>query len=1005
MARVSLKMRAFFTLIFVFVLHLSGLGATVRSVASGRWSASETWEGGHVPAAGDVVQIRAWHEIVYDLASDAPIRMVQVGGTLRFARDKDTLLCAGLIKIQPGDDLSEEGFDCHGTTRIAPGQQEPVLEVGSANEPIPAAHRATIRLTYIEGMNRESCPALVCCGGRMELHGAPLSRSWVKLGADATRGSSEIAFQEPVSGWRVGDRVLLPTTEMSEFYQEKDGRRVIGTLADDTESEVGEIAAISEQGLVLKEPLKFKHQAQDKFRGEVANLSRNVVIESADPQGVRGHTMFHRNSAGSISYAEFRHLGKKGVLGRYPLHFHLCGDTMRGTSIVGVSIWDSENRWLTIHGTNYLVVRDCVGYQSIGHGFFFEDGTEVDNVLDGNLAVQALTGAPLPQQNLPFDPNDGSGFWWANCRNSFTHNVAVECGKHGYRFQMLKDATFNPELLVRQPDGMTRRVDVRTLPFIRFEANEAHSQRRFGFNLGGFHAQTTSEDLDRDGNVIDRVAYLSGDVQGVGPDFHHPFRIKDYLVWRSQWGFHSGAPNVQIDGFIANDVNYAEWRTNIAGHDYNRVQLTNIHVSSFLNNWGENASRANQLRYLDPVDDAPPLTVITGWQWLGPERVKVHGIAVDNEAVQSVLVNGKTAALKAGLVTEWEEELEAPGGKVEVVARAVDAKENREIRPHVLRLSRDRPDGGTLLPPPPEQVPPPTAKPAMAMMKMAPGGTAFSQPLPARPSGEVLAPWPQWDGQETVAQYALRTGLAATKTLDLGGEKLELVLVPSGSFLMGATPGEDGAAADEQPQHWVALSPFYLGKFEVTQAQYEKVMGANPSHFRGRDLPVEQVSWEEARQFTTKAGQNLRLPTEAEWEFACRAGTITPFASGADDAALDRLAWYGGGAGSGYHGVSSTTAVGRKEANAFGLHDMHGNVYEWCADWYDAHSYAHSPVLNPTGPATGVDRVLRGGSWETAAALCRSANRNGFSPRSHGYVLGFRVALPLSEPAPPAPRP
>ena len=100
--------------------------------------------------------------------------------------------------------------------------------------------------------------------------------------------------------------------------------------------------------------------------------------------------MYHRGSAGSISYAEFRHLGKEGMLGRYSLHFHLCGDTMRGSSVIGASIWDSGNRWLTIHGTNYLVVRDCVGYRSIGHGFFLEDGTEVYNVLDRNLAVQAL---------------------------------------------------------------------------------------------------------------------------------------------------------------------------------------------------------------------------------------------------------------------------------------------------------------------------------------------------------------------------------------------------------------------------------------------------------------------------------------------------------------------------------------------------------------------------------------------------------------------------------------
>src|SRR6185436_13847657 len=108
---------------------------------------------------------------------------------------------------------------------------------------------------------------------------------------------------------------------------------------------------------------------------------------------------------------------------------------MRGSSVVGASIHHSDNRWLTIHGTNYLVVRDCVGYQSLGHGYFLEDGTEVFNTLDRNLAIQAFTTQPLPQQVIPFDKNDGSGFWWANSLNAFTRNVAAECDEYGYFFQ------------------------------------------------------------------------------------------------------------------------------------------------------------------------------------------------------------------------------------------------------------------------------------------------------------------------------------------------------------------------------------------------------------------------------------------------------------------------------------------------------------------------------------------------------------------------------------------
>jgi hypothetical protein len=145
----------------------------------------------------------------------------------------------------------------------------------------------------------------------------------------------------------------------------------------------------------------MSHLGDGDYCGEVANLSRNVVVESADPAGVRGHTMYHRGSTGSLTYAEFRHLGKPGVLGKYALHFHLCRDTMRGSVVVGNSVWDSQNRWLTIHGTDYLVVRDNVGYKSVGHGYFLEDGTEVYNVLDRNLAVSVKRGKRLPQQVLP----------------------------------------------------------------------------------------------------------------------------------------------------------------------------------------------------------------------------------------------------------------------------------------------------------------------------------------------------------------------------------------------------------------------------------------------------------------------------------------------------------------------------------------------------------------------------------------------------------------------------
>jgi len=202
------------------------------------------------------------------------------------------------------------------------------------------------------------------------VHGAPLKRTWVKLASPAKAGDTVLQLEERMNDWRTGDRVIVTTGEAAEhnrdsFNQKNQFPRTAGTEERQIAAGHGETP---DAALNLDAPLKLGHRVEGLMRCEVANLSRNVVIESAEPDGVRGHTMYHHGSSGGISYAEFRHLGKEGVLGRYSLHFHLVGDTMRGSSVIGASIWDSGNRWLTIHGTNYLVVRDCVGFQSIGHG-------------------------------------------------------------------------------------------------------------------------------------------------------------------------------------------------------------------------------------------------------------------------------------------------------------------------------------------------------------------------------------------------------------------------------------------------------------------------------------------------------------------------------------------------------------------------------------------------------------------------------------------------------------
>ena len=176
--------------------------------------------------------------------------------------------------------------------------------------------------------------------------------------------------------------------------------------------------------------------------------------------------MYHRTSTGGISYAEFRHLGKKGILGKYPIHFHLVRDSMRGSAVVGVSIWDSQNRFMAIHGTDYLLVRDCVGYQCIGHGFFLEDATEQYNILDRNMAINAEKGKQLPKQVLEFDSNEGAGFWWANGRNTLTRNIATGNALYGYKFPIAPPHGKPPIFSARPPDGTFPMQDIRPPPFL-----------------------------------------------------------------------------------------------------------------------------------------------------------------------------------------------------------------------------------------------------------------------------------------------------------------------------------------------------------------------------------------------------------------------------------------------------------------------------------------------------------------------------------------------------------
>jgi hypothetical protein len=426
------------------------------------------------------------------------------------------------------------------------------------------------------------------------------------------------------------------------------------------------------QMVTVDKPLEFEHFAEGEYRGDVANLSRNIVIESADPAGTRGHVMFHADSFCRMENVELRHLGKDATLGRYSLHFHLAADTMRGSSVVGCSIWDSHNRWITVHGTNFLVIRDCVGYQSRGHGFFLEDGTEMYNVLDHNLAVQAYITKPLPKQVLPYDKNDGSGFWWANCANTFTRNCAAECDEYGYFFQAPKTPEFDPTLTVRKPDGTPYQVDIRTLPFVRFEDNEAHCQRRHTVNLGG------------------GAPFGPPNVGGVGPDAKHPFVVKNLKLWNVHWGIHPVSPSMLLDGVDIHQSEYGIWRPEYRDHVYRRVKFDDVPEKHYYAFTSTNKAPNDEAAYpqpLAPIDDQPPTTVITSCERRDGKLV-VAGTTADNGDVVRVIVNGREAKAERPNFAEWSVTLDTPAGPIELTAHAEDAAGNQETAAHKLTASR-----------------------------------------------------------------------------------------------------------------------------------------------------------------------------------------------------------------------------------------------------------------------------------------------------------------------------
>jgi formylglycine-generating enzyme required for sulfatase activity len=352
----------------------------------------------------------------------------------------------------------------------------------------------------------------------------------------------------------------------------------------------------------------------------------------------------------------------------------------------------------------------------------------------------------------------------------------------------------------------------------------------------------------------------------------------------------------------------------------------------------------------------------------------------------------------------------------------------------VLQVLADKPDGRQKVPDtesslPAAQTPAvaPTALPAVKSLI----GTDGKWHLPPGAPPPAVAPFDAAKAKEHQAGWAKHLGVPVEITNSIG---MKLVLIPPGEFQMGSPKelieeeleahGDDPWYKDhlpsEGPQHRVRITKaFYLGIYGVTQAEYQRVMGTNPSDFsatgnsRGRmagqgtdRFPVESVSWNEAVEFCRKlsevpeekaAGRTYRLPSEAQWEYACRAGSTgqygfeSPPRPDAEDGTFSECGWFKDNSDGAPH------AIGGKRPGAWGLYDMHGNVWEWCQDWYDKEYYAKSPVDDPGGPGVGSGRVSRGGGWNIPAWRCRPASRGSNEPGAHDHALGFRVSLVLPD--------
>lgn len=404
----------------------------ISSVASGSWSNPKTWDKG-VPTAGVNVLVSTGTSVTYDQSTSPILGSILVQGSLTFSRSSSTVLTFTNMTV----DMS--GY----------------VEVGTNDSPIPAGVTATLQMAPpTEGAS------LIHVMGHLEIHGTPLTTTWTRLAGTALPGDRSLDLATNV-GWSSGDHIIVASTSLRP-----------------QESEENWVTAVSGNTITLSQPLRFEHDGGAPTQAEVADLTRNVVVTSLNPQVHAVGVMFMYGAMGGISYAEFSHLGGLSLLGKYPIHFHHVQNSMDGTTINGASVWDSHNRFITIHNTQGITVENSVGYKSVGHGFFLEDGTEENNTLVHNIAILTLSGKIRP------DDRGAAGFWIQNPMNTLLGNVAVSATGSGFDFQLPDSA---PQVIPFNEGNFQASLNQATVPrqlkITAFSANEAHSNGGSGIHL------------------------------------------------------------------------------------------------------------------------------------------------------------------------------------------------------------------------------------------------------------------------------------------------------------------------------------------------------------------------------------------------------------------------------------------------------------------------------------------------------------------------------------------